>query len=233
MDTVQAMTDFYKFSNEEHSYDEWETIFYKCIGNCGSHEITAWNYYRDNYKKYPQKYQLKILLQNLYSYYKINYQEFLNLLYEILKEETDDIKSVRLYENKKMLQDYIDTEGYLTVYRGITQQSIGKDLGVSYTVDKDTALFFALRFDEPEKKLITAKVHVSDILIYLDNRNEYEVILRPYCKKDNYTECLIKMTDMQKEEFFSMRKERSRQWTEQVIKNLSKKFKKEENERER
>lgn len=62
------------------------------------------------------------------------------------------------------------------VYRGCELEHEADGCGISWTVRKDVAEFFARRFDRGGS-VITAEVDRGDIVAYFDNRNEDEVIL--------------------------------------------------------
>lgn len=73
----------------------------------------------------------------------------------------------------------------LTVYRGISH--IGKPNGLSWTVDKNKAIWFAKRFssNEANPKLCTMTIkNPNAILAYFDGRGEKEVIIDTFLCKD-------------------------------------------------
>lgn len=82
-----------------------------------------------------------------------------------------------LKEHKSKLRA-ISNSDTIEVYRGEGSKSIAYDEGaISWTIDKEKALFFANRFNSERKRLITAKVDIDDILAYLTERNESEVVV--------------------------------------------------------
>lgn len=68
-------------------------------------------------------------------------------------------------------------ETEITVYRGQGSKST-KD-GMSWTLDKKTAQFFANRFGQ-KGKILEKKVKVAEILDYLTDRSEAEVLLKNF-----------------------------------------------------
>ena len=63
----------------------------------------------------------------------------------------------------------------VTVYRGV--RKCGK-MGISWTLSKDKAIWFAQRYNKDEGIVYKAKIKSKDILYYIDS-NEQEVIVDP------------------------------------------------------
>jgi hypothetical protein len=74
------------------------------------------------------------------------------------------------------------------VYRGV-QMEVNEE-GLSYTLDKDRALWFATRWpDDTERAVIVAKVRREHIVALLTTRNENEVLVLPeHVEIDHYEE---------------------------------------------
>lgn len=70
----------------------------------------------------------------------------------------------------------------LTLYRGVELD--GKPNGLSWTTNKDKAVWFSQRFNSGTSKVYKLVVkNPSNILAYLDNRNEAEVIVDTFKEK--------------------------------------------------
>lgn len=85
-----------------------------------------------------------------------------------------DIEQVMEQDDKRYYDSLPDV---VTVWRGVTR---GKNpYGISYTLDKDKAIWFKNRFSNPEQPgiLIELEVPKKDILAYINSRNEKEVII--------------------------------------------------------
>lgn len=63
----------------------------------------------------------------------------------------------------------------VTIYRGV--RKCGK-MGISWTLSKDKAIWFAQRYNKDEGIVYKAKIKSKDILYYIDS-NEQEVIVDP------------------------------------------------------
>lgn len=74
-------------------------------------------------------------------------------------------------EDKKVI-DGLPDEFY--VYRGLMPRA--KKNALSWTIDKDKAIWFAKRF-EPHGKVYRAKAKKKDILVYLSDRMESEIVI--------------------------------------------------------
>lgn len=80
--------------------------------------------------------------------------------------ETDE------YEQFKELEDMV------TVYRGVTPYNADNLKGLSWTLNPETAEWFANRFDE-DGTVYEAQIDKAHIYAYFSHRNESEVIVDP------------------------------------------------------
>ncbi|PLS19442.1 hypothetical protein CVD28_03225 [Bacillus sp. M6-12] len=71
-----------------------------------------------------------------------------------------------------------DNKGYITIYRGEGSKSRGLEEAYSWTINQKIAHFFAKRFDK-EGKVYQGKVHINDVIDYIDDRNEGEILVIP------------------------------------------------------
>lgn len=69
-----------------------------------------------------------------------------------------------------------DLSGVVTIYRGVGSEKY-RD-GISWTLDREKAEWFATRFTE-DGVVYSAKVKSNDILYYISDRGEKEVIVDP------------------------------------------------------
>lgn len=67
----------------------------------------------------------------------------------------------------------------ITVYRGQGSKSTPEDEAMSWTTDKDTALFFATRFFDGECVLLEGTVSSNAVMEYALERDESEIIVEP------------------------------------------------------
>lgn len=70
-------------------------------------------------------------------------------------------------------------DGTITLYRGENVDSAKGDDAFSWTLDKKTAKFFADRFNKGLGKIIQKQIDSKEVIDYLDDRGESEVILFP------------------------------------------------------
>lgn len=71
----------------------------------------------------------------------------------------------------------IDENDYVTIYRGEGSKSTDVKDALSWTLDLKTAYFFKNRFTNEGGKLYKATIKLKDILAYIANRNEEEIIV--------------------------------------------------------
>ena len=86
-------------------------------------------------------------------------------------------------EDKKTYQT-IKNSKEITIYRGVTEYNEKDvDKALSWTLDIDTALYFATRFNQ-HGNVYKAIIASDDVLAYTNIRNEQEVIINPNGLKD-------------------------------------------------
>ena len=80
---------------------------------------------------------------------------------------------------KKRLAKQMDSEGYITIYRGFSDKT--RNEGNSYTLSKNIAIWFSKRFSkESEASYVNKyKIHIYDVLAFITNRNEAEIVALP------------------------------------------------------
>ena len=80
--------------------------------------------------------------------------------------------------DEEELRQYQELEDTVTVYRGVTSYNAKNIKALSWTLDRDTAEWFAHRFGE-EGTVYEAQVRKEHILALFTGRNESEVIVDP------------------------------------------------------
>lgn len=81
---------------------------------------------------------------------------------------------------KKQLKKQMDTDGYLTIFRGFNHMS--REDGNSFTLSKAKAIWFANRYASmgKEKGYVNKyKIHISDVLAFITDRKEAEIVAWP------------------------------------------------------
>jgi hypothetical protein len=86
--------------------------------------------------------------------------------------------SIERNESMLILKEEIEDHETVIVYRGVTPYSTPYNKAISWTLDIDTAEWFASRFDS-KGKVMKAEIHINEIYDYLHERNEKEVFLNP------------------------------------------------------
>lgn len=100
-----------------------------------------------------------------------NLWEYKHVLGTLLGSLRSNSESFMNADERAVLAALPDT---ITVYRGHTDDN---PHGYSYTLDQDTALWFARRFGD-SGAVKSIKVSKADILGYKDSRSEKEIVLR-------------------------------------------------------
>lgn len=81
------------------------------------------------------------------------------------------------------LRQYQELEDNVTVYRGVTSHNAKNIKALSWTLNRETAEWFAHRFGE-EGTVYEAQIDKQHIYALFTGRNEYEVIVNPNCLED-------------------------------------------------
>lgn len=114
------------------------------------------------------------IFRNVYQKSEYNFRQlepdFLENVFSYRRESKKWVK------NMKLLRTKVVSDGWLVVYRGEGSKSSSIEDALSWSLDKETAEFFANRFDETGV-LYQAKVHIDNVLDYIDERNEEEVLV--------------------------------------------------------
>jgi len=97
--------------------------------------------------------------------------EYIDEEYQYFFEKTAE-KSKDIAELKENFSDEI-----LTIYRGQASKSTPYDEALSWTLNKDVALFFANRFDSEDCKILESRVHIDNVIAYISDREEFEVLV--------------------------------------------------------
>lgn len=131
-----------------------------------------------DYEKIPdnQKYEIFIDLYQGSEYgFELLSKEMMLDLFEHRKKSPEWKKRMRSF-NKVIKKD---EDGKITIYRGTNLSSNNNDNAFSWTLSKKTAEFFANRFNKNKGHIAERKIDPSEVLDYLESRNEAEVILLP------------------------------------------------------
>ena len=80
--------------------------------------------------------------------------------------------------NQEERAAYKSLEDIVTVYRGVTSYNVKNVKALSWTLDRDTAEWFAHRFGK-DGTVYTAQIKKEDICAYFSGRKESEVIVNP------------------------------------------------------
>lgn len=90
---------------------------------------------------------------------------------------------------------YSDDTDEITVYRGEGSESVSLELSHSWTKSYSTALFFAARYSYDDCKIYSAKIKKCDIIDFIDDRDEAEVLCNYKDLKDIVELKAIKATE--------------------------------------
>ena len=83
-----------------------------------------------------------------------------------------------LLMDEEEYQSFLDLDDVVTIYRGVTSMNKKNVKALSWTLDRDTAEWFAHRFGE-NGSVYEAQIHKNHIYAYFSGRNESEVIVDP------------------------------------------------------
>lgn len=102
-------------------------------------------------------------------------------IWQMLTEWEDLLSSPRPSRQSFMSEDDLAKFNALpesmTIYRGFNGR--GTESGLSWTLNKEQAVWFARRFDLPDGQVAVGSALKSDVIGYLGSRNEDEIVINP------------------------------------------------------
>ncbi len=174
----------------KENYDKWITHFSEIIDK--SDLIRLYMLWRDPWKLTFMKYCGECLSEKDYAKFladawvteenpnmdcNVSRQEVLKMFCSCKKEylmEQDDL----LYYNRLPQE--------IELYRGVSKGRI--KLGLSWTDDKEKAIWFMNRWDDNKNCLLKVKANKKDIIAYFNTRNESECLLDVFKYKSKIKE---------------------------------------------
>lgn len=131
----------------------------------------TFDFFISNYKSIPKD-KLYRVFQNIY----IHSDRSFSMLNREVIEYVYDTKDRE--ELNKSLNDLVDSNEYLYIYRGEGSYSTPKEMAYSWTINLNIANFFAFRYGT-KSKVYRGRIHKSKVLDYIgERREEYEIIAR-------------------------------------------------------
>lgn len=79
---------------------------------------------------------------------------------------------------KRQLKKQMDKDGYITIYRGYNSTS--REEGDSYTLSRDVAIWFSMRFRTNVSYVNTYRIHIDNVIAFITDRGEAEIIASPH-----------------------------------------------------
>lgn len=138
------------------------------------------DFFLNNYKQIPKDKLYKVF-QSLYVSSDYGFgdikKEIITYMFSLNKDKSF----------KKNLN--ADKDGFLAIYRGTSTKSNSVEKAYSWTLNFNTALFFATRFNGEDAKVYKAKIHIDNVVDFITRRNEDEILLLP--------ENLVEVEDME------------------------------------
>lgn len=175
---------------EKGNYDLWLKDFDKVVDNCKL--IRVYMLWRDPWKLTFMKYCGEFLSEKDYANYlaeswvteenpnmdcNVSQKEALRMFRSCKKEylmEQDDL----LYYNRLPQE--------IELYRGVSKGRV--KLGLSWTDDKEKAIWFMNRWNDNKNCLLKVKANKKDILAYFNTRNEKECLLDVFKYKNRISQ---------------------------------------------
>lgn len=108
----------------------------------------------------------------------------------------DFIKTIIKYRNEYINIPEVDENGYVTIFRGQSPASLPVDMTSSWTLDINTAVFYATQFHF-EHKVYSGKIYKKNIIALLNHKREKEIIAFPSDITDIKEIKMITLKDLQ------------------------------------
>lgn len=174
-------------------YEEWVSRIYYGAKK----RLYFWDFYKTIEMVLPDKYKIPLLMNCIYVSNDNMEDDFFNYLQELIINESDIAKSTRKEMNLQTIHSVeekenvklMDVNGLIRVYRGIHggatnemgvfEANKGIEDALSYTFNRTVAEWFSIRFKSEDCSVISAKVHIDDILSIYLARQESEIMIIP------------------------------------------------------
>ena len=135
--------------------------------------------------KYIEKDEVYDVFRDLYSSSEFGFNKFnTELINDLISYQTMEFKK----DLKERLSDYNDE---IVVYRGEGDSSTSyREGALSWSLDINVSNFFACRYSTNDSKILIGKVKKENIIDYITDRNEDEVLIKPeYINLTDTIEC--------------------------------------------
>lgn len=113
-------------------------------------------------------------------------------------KDLDKVVVRRLFESHRGKASLIsltpDDEGYVTIYRGVQDESTPIEEAYSWSIKRSVAERFATSYTSKINIIYKAKIHVSKIVDYITQRSEYEILAMPEDIEDITSTSFISIT---------------------------------------
>ena len=94
-------------------------------------------------------------------------------------EIINKIQQLKPKELIELLISKVDAAGNLTLYRGESSKSSNVKKALSWTLDRDKAVWFAKRLNfSGEGYVYTGKANISHVIAYINEREEEEILVK-------------------------------------------------------
>lgn len=124
------------------------------------------------YYKHIEKSELWEVFKIVYTFSNYGFYMFPEEVLEYVFKYADNNSSKALLKSL----DVVDSEGYVTIYRGVGKRSTSLEKAYSWTLSEDVASRFANHFEQGT--IYQAKVKFDSIIDYDNDREEKEVLVR-------------------------------------------------------
>ncbi|CDX01530.1 Hypothetical protein DPCES_1643 [Desulfitobacterium hafniense] len=186
---IKRIVSIIQSMNEEFSYmDAVGAIFYGNYSRCNIVWVCA-----NLWSIIPEPYLYEAYKEALSEAMPVDYNQFfkddlLNKLHRLNHHDTI---------NNPALIDKLDADGYLTIYHGHTKPTMRGSH--SWSLSPETAHFFgnrnALFYSADKYYVVTGKCRPEDIIAYITDRNEEEIVILNKDVKDKHKEFYPKVID--------------------------------------
>ena len=141
----------------------------------------------------PDRLQVLQFLTGVYIFTKEDYAELLRdaWISTEFPHQMPNAKLIRMFESADRHALMTDDEhkaldilpDAIPVYRGYSETNVRKGMtkrrGLSWTLDKEKAIWFAKRWSHSDAKLLSATASKTDVYIYTNVRGEQELVVNP------------------------------------------------------
>lgn len=127
--------------SQADSYEDCAAKLNAVLDTFPTYSKKSWEYFLSVYDEIPVSYRMRLMIDEVYRFYPVDYVEFLRRINRYIHfEETPEIKEERVAKSKELLKEYMENDGSLYLYRAMKIGSLALDYAVNFFADEESGM---------------------------------------------------------------------------------------------